>query len=118
MLLDRNILVNQESNRHWIQLTIPSMDRRANTWSFHLYHRGIQFFSSVSYGCIILFHTVTAQKELWDWADPSSQDNAEGLYKIKQLVDHDEGGGYYEGASLHAFHPYPFYSFFYLDTLE
>lgn len=74
-----NILVNQESNQHSIQLTIP-----CESWafkylrSFHLYHRGTQFLQSVSYWCIILFYTVTAQKELWDWADPSSQNNSEG----------------------------------------
>ena len=44
LLLDMKILVTQESYRHWIQLTIPCIDRHANTWSFHLYHRGTHSF--------------------------------------------------------------------------
>ena len=73
LLLDMKILVTQESYRHWIQLTIPCIDRHANTWSFHLYHRGTQ----ILFICIIWVHHsfpyCNCTKELWDWADPSSQ---------------------------------------------
>jgi hypothetical protein len=35
-------------------------------------------------------------KELWDWADPSSQNNAQGLEDWTEwLITTKKGGGYY-----------------------
>jgi len=70
-----------------------------------------KFFSSVSYECIILFHTVTAQKSSGTGLILRHRIRARRLNEW--VITTKKGGGYYEGRSLYAFHPsiHPFNSF-------